>query len=119
MSSDTSSLITETVKALQAEVPALEGLKLIFGLDLQAHGDVQSFRVELPGPDVAKRYADDGRVNVQMRREAFNELAEDPTLTKAQALLEKGLIKPSGDPNIIKLIGQVADKQLSRARKAG
>ena len=43
-------MIRTAVERLQEEVPALARLKLVFGLEIRARGDVQPYRVELPGP---------------------------------------------------------------------
>src|SRR5437762_2277395 len=45
-SADTKTLIEETVRDFQREVPALSNLKLVVGLELRGHGDVQIYRVE-------------------------------------------------------------------------
>ena len=47
---DTRSLIEQGVRNFLAEVPALEPLRLVVGLELRGRGDVQLYRVELPGP---------------------------------------------------------------------
>src|SRR5436305_14347790 len=52
--SDTKSLIETAVRRFLAEVPALQPLKLVAGLELRGRGDVQMYRVELPGPKVSK-----------------------------------------------------------------
>ena len=42
-----------------AEVPALQPLRLVVGLELRGRGDVQMYRVELPGPQISKDIASD------------------------------------------------------------
>ena len=54
MASGTKELIEQAVNNLQREVPALAKLKLIFGLELRGRGDVQLYRVEVPGPKVTQ-----------------------------------------------------------------
>jgi hypothetical protein len=61
---DTKSLIETAVTRFLAEVPALQPLKLVAGLDLHGRGDVQLYRVELPGPKVTKDIAADSRVRL-------------------------------------------------------
>ena len=51
----TQDLIKTAIERFQAEVPALAKLKLVFGLELRGRGDVQMFRVELPGPEITRR----------------------------------------------------------------
>ena len=73
----TQELIATAIERFQDDVPALANLKLVFELELRGRGDVQQFRVEVPGPEISKGYAEDARVNVSMPRSHFNELATD------------------------------------------
>src|SRR5437588_2244096 len=73
--SDTKSLIETAVTRFLDEVPALQGLKIVAGLDLRGRGDVQLYRVELPGPKVTKNIASDAKVRLALPRSLFNELA--------------------------------------------
>jgi hypothetical protein len=112
----TADLIRTAVERFQAEVPALAKLKLVFGLELKAKHDIQLYRVELPGPKIAKDLAQDERVLVVIDRPQFNELAEKGTLRSYRKAVETGHIKASGDSNVIKLIGQVVERQEQRSR---
>lgn len=112
----TAELIKTAVERFQAEIPALENLKLVFGLELRARGDIQLYRVQLPGPKVSKDLAQDERIIVQIDRPQFNQLAEKGTLKSYRKAWETGHIKATGDSNVIKLIGQVVEKQESRAK---
>lgn len=112
----TSDLIRTAVERFQAEVPALQKLKLVFGLELKGRGDIQLYRVELPGPKITKDLAQDERVLVEIDRPQFNELAERGTLKSYRKAYETGHIKAVGDSNVKKLIGQVVEKQEQRAR---
>jgi len=112
----TADQIRTAVERFQAEVPALRNLKLVFGLELKGRGDIQLYRVELPGPKVSKDLAQDERVLVQIDRPQFNELAERGTLKGYRKAYETGHIKATGDSNVRKLIGQVVEKQEQRAR---
>jgi hypothetical protein len=112
----TSDLIRTAVERFQAEVPALQKLKLVLGLELKGRGDVQLYRVELPGPKISKDLAQDERVLVQIDRAQFNELAEKGTLKTYRKAAETGHIKASGDSNVKKLVVQVVERQEQRAR---
>jgi hypothetical protein len=112
----TSDLIEIAVERFQAEVPALQKLKLVFGLELKGRGDIQLYRVELPGPKISKDLAQDERILVQIDRPQFNELAERGTLKAYRRAFETGHIKATGDSNVRKLIGQVVERQEQRAR---
>ena len=112
----TADLIRTAVERVQAEVPALAKLKLVFGLELRAKHDVQLYRVELPGPKIAKDLAQDERIIVQIDRPQFNELAEKGTLKSYRKAVETGHVKATGDSNVVKLIVQVVERQEERAR---
>ena len=112
----TSDLIRTAVERFQAEVPALQKLKLVFGLELKGRGDIQLYRVELPGPQIRKDLAQDERVLVEIDRAQFNELAEKGTLKSYRRAVETGHIKASGDSNVLKLVAQVVERQEQRAR---
>jgi len=112
----TADLIRTAVERFQAEVPALQKLKLVFGLELKGRGDIQLYRVELPGPKISKDLAQDERVLVQIDRAQFNELAEKGNLKSYRRAYETGHIKASGDSNVRKLIAQVVERQEQRAR---
>lgn len=112
----TPDLIRTAIERFQEEVPALAKLKLVFELELRGRGDVQIFRIEVPGPDISKGSTEDARVTVEMPRSSFNELATDGTVKHYREAYEAGHIKVSGDPNIQKLIAQVIERHEERAR---
>ncbi|MGC1852497.1 MAG: hypothetical protein WA687_08675 [Solirubrobacterales bacterium] len=112
----TAELIRTAVERFQAEVPALQKLKLVFGLELRGRGDIQLYRVELPGPSITKDLAQDERVLVQIDRPEFNELAERGTLKSYRKAVETGHLKATGDSNVKKLVAQVVERQEQRMR---
>jgi hypothetical protein len=112
----TTQLISSAVTRFQEEVPALQKLKLVFGLELRGRGDIQLFRVELPGPKVTKDLARDERVLVQMDRAQFNQLAENGSIPAYRRAFETGHIKVEGDSNVQKLIAQVVQRHEERSR---
>jgi hypothetical protein len=97
-------------------VPALQNLKLVFGLELRGRGDIQLYRVQVPGPKVSKDLQRDERVLVQIDRARFNELAERGTIAGYRRAFEQGHIKVEGDSNVQKLIAQVVQRQEQRAQ---
>ena len=103
-----------------AEVPALEPLRLVVGLELRGRGDVQLYRVELPGPQISKDIASDAKVRLEVQRARFNELAVDGSIKQWRAAFEHGDAKVTGIEQIIRLIANVVEKQdeRSRTRKA-
>lgn len=112
----TAELIRTAVERFQGEVPALRKLKLVFGLELKAKHDIQLYRVELPGPKISKDLAQDERVLVEIDRPQFNELAEKGTIKSYRKAYETGHIKANGDSNVLKLIGQVFERQEERSK---
>jgi hypothetical protein len=111
----TADQIRLAVERFQAEVPALQKLKLVFGLELRAHHDVQLYRVVLPAMEISKGFQQDERVLVQIDRAQFNQLAEKGTLKSYRRAVDTGHIKASGDSNVVKLVAQVVAKQEARA----
>ena len=77
MAEDAKALIELATRRFIEEVPALEPIKLVVGVELRGSGDVQQFRLEMPGCKVTKGPAADARVRVDMRREFFNVMARE------------------------------------------
>ena len=115
-SGDTRTLIEQAIRRLGDELPALRQLKLVLRLELRARGDVPIWRVELPGPKVAKDPAGDARVDISVSRPEFNELASEGTLRDWVDAYERGHVSVSGDQAVVKLVGNVIARQLARAR---
>jgi hypothetical protein len=104
------------VRRVVEEVPALAGLKLVVALELRGRGDVQLYRVEMPGPKVSKDVAADARVRLSVTRSHFNELATEGRVRQWRDAFEHGQAKAEGSPEILKLIETVAARQEERAR---
>jgi len=113
---DTKALIVQVITDFQREVPALEKLKLVFELELRGRGDIQLFRVEVPGPKVTRDIASDAKVRVSIPRAQFNELAREGNLRAWREGFESGTVKASGPAEILKLIQNVVEKQEERTR---
>lgn len=114
MAASTADLIRTAVEGIQREVPSLAKLKLVFGLELRGRGDVQVYRVELPGPKISKGFGEDERVHVSIPRSHFNELATDGKVSHWHEAWDVGHIKVEGDPNIQKLVGQLIARREAR-----
>lgn len=97
-------------------MPALAPLKLVIGLELRGRGDIQQYRIELPGPAVTKDMAADARVRVEVPRVFFNELAKDGRVADWREAFHYGQAKASGPSQILRLIEHVVDRQEERAR---
>ena len=115
-STDARQLITQTATTLLEECPALKPLTLVVGLDLHGRGDTQIFRLELPSVTVTKDLALDAKVRLELRRDEFNRLADQPTLAAWRKALETGRAKATGVDQYLKLITQVVEKTEERAR---
>jgi hypothetical protein len=115
-STDTRQLIQQAVERFYEQAPALRKLALVIRLDLRAKGGPQVWRVEVPGPNIAKDPAGDARLEVEVNRQDFNKLAVDGSLRDWQKAYDTGHVNVSGEPAIVKLLGNVLERQLTRAR---
>ena len=113
---ETKSLIETAVKRFLAEVPALESLKLVTGLELRGRGDVQLYRVEMPGPRVTKDIAADAKVRLTLPRAKFNELATKGHVKDWEEAFATGEAKATGIEQVMKLIVNVVERQQERSR---
>jgi hypothetical protein len=115
-SGDTRQLLLQAVEHFYHEVPALRNLALVARVELNARGDVPTWRVEVPGPKISKDPAADARLHVEVQRADFNRLATEGSLREWAKAYDKGAVQVSGEPAIVKLLGAVIEKQLNRAR---
>jgi hypothetical protein len=113
---DTRDLIEQAVHRLAAELPALRQLRLVVRLELKSRGESPIWRVELPEPKVTKDPAADARVDVSVIRANFNDLAREGTLKQWVRAYERGQVQISGDQSVVKLVGNVIQRHLVRAR---
>jgi hypothetical protein len=113
---DTKALIETAVKRFLAEVPALQPLRIVAGLELRGRGDVQIYRVELPGPVISKDLPSDAKVTVSIPRSHFNELAEKGRIKDWREAFEHGDAKATGIDQVMKLIVNVVERQEERSR---
>ena len=119
-SSDTRALIAQAIEQFGEEVPALKNLKVVIRLELRARGhDAPVWRVEVPGPKISKDPGGDARVEVSIPRSHFNELVKDGTLKHWVEAYYHGHVNVAGDAAVVKLVGAVIQRQLSRSGAAG
>jgi hypothetical protein len=116
MAEDAKALIELAVRRFLKEVPALEPLKLVVGVELRGRGDVQQFRLEMPGIKVTKGPAADARMRVEMRREFFNVMAKEAKVPDWVEAFTYGQAKASGPEQFTKLIANVVERQQERQR---
>ena len=114
--SDTKTLIETAVNRFLEEVPALQPLKIVAGLELRGGRDMQIYRVELPGPRVTKDIPADAKVTLQINRAQFNELATKGHIKEWRAAFEHGDAKATGIDQVLKLIVNVVERQEERTR---
>src|SRR4051812_2069854 len=117
-SGDTKALIDSAIEQVWRDVPALRQLNLVVRLELPARGDEAVWRVDLPDKAIARDPAGDSRLNVTVPRVFFNALAGDPKARLADWVeaYHHGQVKVSGEPAVVKLLGNVIGRQLARAR---
>ena len=116
MAEDAKALIELAIRRFIEEVPALEPLKLIVAVELRGRGDVQHFRLEMPGVKVTKGPATDARVHVDMRREFFNVMAREGKVPDWIEAFSYGQAKASGPEQYLRLITNVVERQQERQR---
>jgi hypothetical protein len=113
---DTKTLIETGVKRFLAEVPALQPLRIVAGLELRGRGDVQIYRIELPGPVITKDIPVDAKVTVSVPRSHFNELAEKGRVKDWREAFEHGDAKATGIEQVMRLIVNVVERHEERGR---
>jgi hypothetical protein len=116
MAEDAKSLIEVATRRFVGEVSALEPIKLVVGVELRGRGDVQHFRLEMPGVKVTKGPAADARLRVDMRREFFNVMAKEGKVADWIEAFAYGQAKASGPEQIMRLIINVVERQQERER---
>ena len=114
-SSDTRTQIAQAIERFGDEVPSLKQLKLVIRLELRARGDVPTWRVEVPGPKISKDPAGDARLDISIPRATFNELVRDGGLRDWVREYQHGHVNVSGEPAVVKLVGNVIERQLARS----
>jgi hypothetical protein len=117
-SADTKALIAQAIDQVWRDVPALRQLNLAVRLELPARHDEAIWRVKLPEKEIHRDASGDERVNVSVPRIFFNTLAGDPkaSIKDWVEAYDQGHVKVSGEPAVVKLIGNVIERQLVRAR---
>jgi hypothetical protein len=120
MAEDAKALIELATRRFIEEVTALEQIKLVVGVELRGRGDVQHYRLEMPGVKVVKGAADDARIRVEMRREFFNVMAKEGKVPDWIEAFTYGQAKATGPEQIVRLIMKVVEAQQERehTRKA-
>ena len=85
-------------------------------LELRGRGDIQLFRVEVPGPRITRDIASDAKVRLSVPRSHFNELAREGKVRHWREAFQSGTVKATGPAEILKLIQNVVEKQEERGR---
>jgi hypothetical protein len=113
---ETKAQIEQAIAGFQKEVPGLARLKLVFELELRGRGDIQLFRVEVPGPRITRDIASDAKVRLSIPRTEFNELIKDGSIRHWRECFASGHVKATGPPEILRLIQSVVERQEERTR---
>jgi len=117
-SADTKALIGQAIDQIWRDVPALQQLNLAVRRELLARHDEASWHVKLPEKDIHRDAKGDERVNVTIPRIFFNTLAGDPKASIRDWIeaYQHGHVKVSGEPAVVKLVGNVIERSAARAR---
>lgn len=104
--------ISRAISRVQAEVPKLAGLKLVFGLELTVGGltgpgESERYRIALPGPEISQGAGDDERLQITIPRTMFDLLADEGRLVDWREAFHYGHLKVSGDSRVMRLVGRV------------
>src|SRR5450759_4383193 len=116
MADDAKALIELATRRFVEEVPALEPIKLVVGIELRGRGDVQHFRLEMPGVKVTKEPAADARIRLDMRREFFNVMAREAKVPDWIEAFIYGQAKATGPEQFLRLIINVVERHQERER---
>ena len=117
MSGEAIPMIESAVKSFLEEVPALEPMKIVVGVDLHGRGDLQQFRIEMPGAKVTKDMGTDARIRIEMRRDFFNAMVEaGARVADWREAFTYGKAKATGVEQYMRLIEQVVEKAEERQR---
>jgi len=116
MAEDAKTLIELAVRRFVKEVPALEPIKLVVGVELRGRGDVQHFRLEMPDIKVTKGPAADGKMRVEMRREFFNIMSKEAKVADWVEAFTYGQAKATGPEQFLKLLVNVVERHEERLR---
>jgi hypothetical protein len=115
-SGDTRTLIEQAIRRFGDEVPALRQLSIVLKLELPTHGaGAPVWRVELPAVAISRDPAGDARVAVTVQRPEFNRLAKDGGLRDWVDAYNRGHVSVTGEAAVVKLVGNVIERQLARA----
>jgi hypothetical protein len=103
--------ITRAITRVQAEVPKLAGLKLVFGLELTVGGltgpgKSERYRIELPGPKISEGAGEDERLLITIPRTMFDLLADEGRLVDWREAFHTKHLKVSGDSRVMRLVGR-------------
>jgi hypothetical protein len=117
-SADTKALIGQAIDQIWRDVPALQQLNLAVRLELPARHDEAIWHVQLPGKEIHRDAEGNERVSVTIPRIFFNTLAGDPKASIRDWIeaYQHGHVKVSGEPAVVKLVGNVIERSAARAR---
>jgi hypothetical protein len=117
-SGETKALIDKAIEQVWRDVPALRQLNLVVRLELPARHDEAVWRVKLPEKQISRDAAGDAKMDVTVPRVFFNALAGEPkaSINDWVEAYEHGHVKVTGEPAVVKLLGNVIERQLARAR---
>jgi hypothetical protein len=118
-SGDTRVLIDSAIEQVWRDVPSLRQLNLVVRLELPARHDEAVWRVKLPEKEIKRDAAGDARLNITVQRTFFNALAGDPkaSIHDWAEAYDHGQVRVTGEPAVVKLLANVVERSISRARR--
>lgn len=114
--SDTKTMIEGAAKRFIDQVPALAKLAAVIRVQFRERGGTAVWRLELPALVATRDPAADARLEIEMDRKAFNQLAEKAKLGDWVAAHQRGIVRVSGDQAAVKLLQRVLELRLARAK---
>jgi hypothetical protein len=115
---ETRALIEKAIDQVWRDVPSLRQVTMVVRLELPARHDEAIWHVKLPEKEIHRDATGDERIDVSVPRIFFNTLAGDPkaSIKDWAEAYDHGHVKVSGEPAVVKLLGNVIGRQLARSR---
>ncbi len=112
---DTKTMIEGAAGRFIAQVPALKKLAVTVRIHFRERGGTAAWRLQLPAVEATRDPAADAKLEIEMDRRAFNQLADKAKLGDWVAAYQKGIVRITGDPTALKLLQRVMELRLARS----
>lgn len=112
---ETKTLLEDAATRFLAQVPALKKLAITVAVHLRERGGTAVWTLSLPAVEATRETPPGAKLDIEMDRKAFNQLAEKAKLGDWVAAHERGIVRITGDPTVVKLLQRVMELRLARA----